>query len=452
MERDSRPLLAALLGACLVAGLTHAPAAPATPVPPLALRLVAEGFVSPLTALTLDDGSGRMLVGDQAGTVRILNRDGSLDPDLFLDLRPRMLPLKQAFDECGLLGLALHPRFRQNRLLYVYYSAARREATPAKWDHTSHISRFQVSEDFRRVDLVSEKVLLQVDQPQRNHNGGRLLFGPDGCLYVGLGDGGGAHDGGTPSQPAIGHEGPGNGQNTEVLLGKILRLDVDAREPYGIPRDNPFADGKGGKPEIYAWGFRNPWGLSFDRGGTRQFFVADVGQNLFEEVNIVERGGNYGWRLREAFVGFSPASPDQSPAQAPTVDAAGRSFRDPILTYGRPPKNKPVPTDVPCGISITGGYIYRGRAIPALQGRYVFGDWSRSWAVPDGVLLMAAPGEAGGRWRVDFLPMARTGEEPFKLGAYLVSFGEDAEGELYVMTTSRNGLHGTGKVYKLVQP
>lgn len=442
-------MLACLL---LLGRFVLSPAAGAPPpVPPLALQLVAEGFVSPLNVLTLDDGSGRLLIADQAGTISLLQRDGRLERDAFLDLRPRLNPLKQAFDECGLLGVALHPRFRQNRQVYLYYSAPRREAAPEKWDHTSHLSLFQVTPDFSRIDPASEQVLLQIDKPQRNHNSGRLAFGPDGYLYVGVGDGGGAHDGGGRAEPALGHPGQGNGQNTQVLLGKVLRLDVDAPgRPYSIPRDNPFADGRQGRPEIFAWGFRNPWGLVFDRAGQRQLFVADVGQNLFEEVNIVERGGNYGWRVREGFHGFDPANPDRAATNAPAVDAEGRPFREPILEYPHPPRNKPVPTNEPTGISVTGGHVYRGKALPALQGRYVFGDWSRSWALPDGVLLMGTPGPSGGRWTVDFLPMAGKDDAPFKLGAYLVAFGEDADGELYVMTNSRNTLTGTGKVFKLV--
>lgn len=416
----------------------------AAAVPRLSLKPVADGFVSPLNVLTLDDGSGRLLIADQVGTISVVQKDGTLARDAFLDLRPKMVKLNNAFDERGLLGLALHPKFRENRLLYIYYSAPRRESVPTNWDHTSHLSEFKVAADFSRVDVASERLLLAIDEPQANHNCGRLVFGPDGFLYVGVGDGGGANDN------AVGHPDPGNGQNPRTLLGKILRIDVDGARPYGVPKDNPFADGRAGLAEIFATGFRNPWGLSFDRGGNRQFFVVDVGQNLFEELNIVTRGGNYGWRVRESFHGFDPANANRAATNAPTTDAAGRPFADPILEYRHPPRNKPVPTDEPVGISVTGGYVYRGKAIPALQGKYVFGDWSRSWALPDGVLLMASPGGAGGRWSLDFLPMASAGEAPFKLGAYLVAFGEDADGELYVMTASRNGLNGTGKVLKLV--
>ena len=162
----------------------------------------------------------------------------------------------------------------------------------------------------------------------------------------------------------MGHPDPGNGQNTQTHLGKLLRIDVDKGSPYSAPRDNPFADGKQGKPEIYAWGFRNPWGLSFDRGGSRELFVADVGQNLYEELNIVAKPGNYGWRLREGFHGFDPKSADRTPTNAPTADAAGRPFVDPVLEYRHPPRNKPPSATEPQGISITGGHVYRGKAIP----------------------------------------------------------------------------------------
>ena len=424
--------------------------------PAVALKLVAEGLVSPLNLLTLDDGSGRLLIADQVGTIHVLGKDGKLAEQLFLDVRPKLTKLNNGFDERGLLGLALHPKFKQNRKLYVYYSAPKREGSPEKWDHTSHLSEFKVmAEDFAKVDPASERVLLAIDEPQSNHNGGRLAFGPDGFLYIGVGDGGGANDN------EMGHPDTGNGQNPQVLLGKILRLDVDKGEPYGIPRDNPFADGVKGRKEIYSWGWRNPWGISFDRGGARELFAVDVGQALYEELNIVVKGGNYGWRVRESFVAFDPKAPNQPPTNAPTKDAFGQPFIDPIADYKHPGRGKLDPT-VLQGISVTGGYVYRGKALPALQGRYVFGDWSRSWALPDGVLFTATRGE-GKKWRwifsrspsrptkwaLDFLPITEPANG--KIGAYIVAFGEDADGELYVLTNSRNGLLGpNGKVFKLV--
>lgn len=412
--------------------------------PAASLKLVAEGFVSPLNLVSLDDGSGRLLIADQVGTIRLLNKDGKLASEPFADLRPKMTKLKDAFDERGLLGVALHPQFRQSRKLYVYYSAPLRQTAPTNWDHTSHVSEFKVAEDFSRLDMASERLLLQVDEPQFNHNSGRLLFGPDGFLYISLGDGGGAND-----NDKVGHPDPGNGQNTQTLLGKILRIDVDNGTPYGIPKDNPFADRKEGLPEIHSWGWRNPWGMSFDRGGARELFVADVGQNLFEEVNIAVKGGNYGWRVRESFWGFDPNNANKPATNAPTRDAQGRPFGDPILEYPHPPRNKPPSATEPQGISVTGGYVYRGKAIPALQGKYVFADWSRNWALADGVLLVATrpAGGKSGKWSVEYLALA----QPAKVGAYIVAMGEDADGELYVMTNGSNSLRGTtGKVLRLV--
>jgi len=410
----------------------------------LALKLVAEGFVSPLSVVSLPDGSGRMLIVDQAGTVHVLNKDGKLAEELCFDIRDRLTKLLASFDERGLLDLALHPQFKENRKLYVYYSAPRREGVATNYDHTSHLSEFKVMTDnFAKIDPASERVLLQIDEPQANHNGGRMAFGPDGFLYIGIGDGGGAND------TADGHGPDGNGQNTMTLLGKILRIDVNSGAPYGIPRDNPFADGVKGRKEIYAYGLRNPWGISFDRGGARELFVADVGQALYEELNIIVNGGNYGWRVREGFHGFDPKNPDRSPTNAPTADATGRPFTDPVLVYRHPARNKPAASNLE-GISVTGGYVYRGKALPQLQGRYVFADWSRSWALPDGVMFTAqrsGPGKDA-KWTLEPLPVA--GPANGKIGAYIVGMGEDADGELYVLTNGRNTITGkTGKVFKL---
>jgi glucose/arabinose dehydrogenase len=411
----------------------------------LGLQLVATNFTSPSTLISLPDRSGRLLIADQIGTVHVLNKDGKVSEQLFFDARSKLVKLNQGFDERGLLGLALHPRFTENRKLYVYYSGPRSSAAPTNWDHTSHIAEFKVMEnDVSRVDPASERVLLRIDQPQANHNCGRILFGPDGFLYIGTGDGGGANDN------QVGHGMQGNGQDTTTLLGKILRIDVDKGTGYGIPSDNPFADGKQGRPEIFAFGLRNPWGISFDRGGNRELFAADVGQNLYEELNIIVKGGNYGWRVREGFHAFDPLKPNEPPADAPTTDAAGRPFIDPVLVYKHPARNKIDPTQVQ-GISVTGGYVYRGQAIPELQGKYVFADWSRSWALPDGVLFVAARSGSGkeAKWSLDFLRLSSLPND--KLGAYIVSFGEDEAGELYVLTSGRNTLTGqTGKVFKLV--
>jgi hypothetical protein len=225
----------------------------------------------------------------------------------------------------------------------------------------------------------------------------------------------------------------------------MLRIDVNQGSPYGIPSDNPFADGKGGKAEIFAWGLRNPWGFSFDRGGQHELFSADVGQNRFEEVDIIVKGGNYGWNLREGFVCFDPKKPNNPPEDCPKTAADGKPLIDPILTYKNFTGFKKDPESR--GISVTGGYVYRGKAIPQLQGKYVFGDWSRNWAKADGTVFVASrPASSSGKWTLETLPLGNP-----TIPNYVVAFGEDSEGELYVLTNDRNGLMGTtGKVFKLV--
>lgn len=396
------------------------------------LTLVAEGFNSPVHLASPPDGTGRLFVVDRVGVVYVIGADGALSPEPFLDLRDALVPLRANFDERGLLGLAFHPDFAENGRFYVYYSAPRRPQAPAGWDHTSRISEFTVSaRDANRADRASERVVLEVDQPQFNHNGGALAFGPDGYLYVSLGDGGGANDAG------IGHGPMGNGQDLDTLLGKILRIDVDGGDPYGIPPDNPLV-GKAGRDEIYAWGFRNPFRISFDRGGRRELFVADVGQRLFEEVNIVAAPGNYGWRIKEGAHWFNPQRPEQIVAAGPAVGPRGEPLVDPIIEYRNRGR-----FDDGVGVSVIGGYVYRGRAVPGLYGRYVFADWSRTFNRGAGVIMVAErPDEPGAMWRWEIA---------LELNEFVLGMGEDAEGELYVLTTERTGPAGdTGKVYKIV--
>lgn len=403
--------------------------------PTAGLKKVAEGLVSPSVLVSFAD-TGKLLVADQIGVAYLVSSDGALVP--LLDLRERLAKMNQGFDERGLLGLALHPKFKENRRLFVYYSAPLRNGAPMGWDHTSHVSEFKVpAGDSAQVDLKTERVLLRVDQPQFNHNGGRMAFGPDGHLYIALGDGGQANDTG------LGHPEQGNGQDTTTLLGKILRIDVDKGNPYAIPSDNPFLRG-GGRPEIYAYGFRNPWGISFDRGGKHELFAADVGQDRFEEINIVVKGGNYGWRMREGFGCFDPKNPTNPPEDCPKAGAKGEPLLDPIVAY----KNLKGFRRDGAGISVTGGYVYRGKAIPGLAGKYIFADWSRNWAVPDGVLFVAsAPAGGTGPWEMAPLALA----DGAGLKAYVVAFGEDAEGEIYVLTNASNSVVGkSGKVFKLV--
>jgi len=403
-------------------------------LPTVALKPIADGFVSPTVLVQLPDG--RILIGDQVGTIHVLGADGKLSEELFLDLRPKLTKLNQGFDERGLLGLALHPQFKDNGKFYVYYSAPKRAEAPADWDHTSHISEFKVAGG--KVDENSERVLLQFDKPYFNHNSGRLAFGPDGFLYIAVGDGGNANDQGKRPET-------GNGQNLETFLGKILRIDINKGEPYSVPQDNPFVGGKG-KPEIYAFGLRNPWGISFDRGGKHELFSADVGQDRFEEVNIITKGGNYGWNLREGFGCFDPKAPTKPPEDCPKKGANGEPLLDPILAY----KNfKGFARDPEAtGISVTGGYVYRGKEVPGLEGKYVFADWSRNWAKADGVMLVAS--RSGEKWT--WQPLEVDGQRKGDVATYVTAFGEDNSGELYVLTNGRNTLTGkSGKVYKIVK-
>jgi hypothetical protein len=251
--------------------------APVDPVDPgelqtIAIELVADGFTSPLAYVSPNDGTGRMFVVDQIGLIRIVDADGNVLDENFLDIRDRMVSLQTGFDERGLLGLAFHPNFSSNGRFFVHYSAPLRPGGPEGWNHTAVISEFMVTGmNGNMADAASERIILQVDQPQANHNGGYIMFGSDGYLYIPFGDGGGSNDTGT------GHPAIGNGQDITTLLGSILRIDVDQGDPYGIPSDNPFV-GQEGRDEIFAYGFRNPYRSSFDAMGSNELFAADVGQ------------------------------------------------------------------------------------------------------------------------------------------------------------------------------
>ncbi len=407
--------------------------------PVIGLELVAEGLAAPLALMPAGDDSDRLFIMDQVGQIWILTPEGDLLAEPFLDVSDRMVSLQAGYDERGLLGLAFHPDYAENGRFYVYYSAPLRDGAPSGWNHTSHVSEFTVSgDDENAANAGSERILLQVDQPQSNHDAGQIAFGPDGYLYVPLGDGGGANDIGTGHTPEL-----GNGQDTTNLLGSILRIDVDGGDPYGIPPDNPFA-GEAGWEEIYAYGFRNPYRIAFDAGGDRQLFVGDVGQNLWEEVDVVTRGGNYGWRIKEGTHCFDHQNPNTSPEACPDTGPLGETLIDPVIEY----QNANAPGGL--GVAVVGGMVYRGQAMPDFQGRYIFGDWSTGWGRPDGVLLVATPPEGTeGLWPFEALRVAT--EENGRLGHYLLSFGQDADLELYVLTSDTAGPAGdTGKVYKIV--
>jgi glucose/arabinose dehydrogenase len=344
--------------------------------------LVTNGLDAPIGIANAADGSNRLFILEQPGVIRIV-RDGQLLPDPFLDIRDRV---GSQGSEQGLLGLAFHPNFAENGAFFVNYTDQGGDTV---------IARFTISSgNPDQADPGSEERLLGVDQPFANHNGGVLAFGPDGYLYIGLGDGG---SGGDPL---------GNAQSLSTLLGKVLRIDVDSppgeARSYAIPQDNPFAAG-GGEPEIWAYGLRNPWRFSFDRL-TGDLYIGDVGQNSFEEVNMQPAGGpggaNYGWNVMEGLVCFNNQDCDQSP------------FVLPIFTY-------PLYEAGTC--AVTGGYVYRGQVLPEFQGIYLVGDYcsGRIWG------LM----RDGERWANAPL---------FENAGRITSFGEDESGEIYLTSHSGN--------------
>ena len=344
----------------------------------LKLEMVAAGLTGPEHLTHAGDGSGRLFIVDQAGLIRIVKNDVLL-PAPFLDLRDRIPVLNPGFDERGLLGLAFHPDYVHNGRFFVRYSAPRAGVAgepcfgSSRGCHEEILAEFGVSAD-PDVANPAGRILFRVDKPQFNHNAGTVAFGPDGYLYFSLGDGGGANDGLADSPPS--HGPIGNGQNIHAPLGKMLRIDVDAppQTPlqYAIPSDNPFV-GRDGLDEIYAYGLRNPFRFAFDDapGGDGSLILADVGQNLFEEVDIIDRGGNYGWVIREGAHCFDPFNPLTPPEFCGSTGPLGEPFIEPIADYSH----------ADGGISIIGGYVYRGTRSPGLAGKYVFGDFSNAFGI-----------------------------------------------------------------------
>lgn len=417
--------------------------------PPISLQLFLEGIGAPMALAPVMDGSGRLLLAEQNGVIHLVDREGNRGDQPFLDLRSKMVAINQGMEERGILGLALHPQFNSNRKFYVVYSAPLRATAPPKWDHAERLSEFRAGADIASADLASERVILEIDEPDWNHNSGRIAFGPDGFLYMSVGDGGAFNDVGDVDR-GRGHPPDGFGQRLDTLLGKVLRLDIDHGSPYGIPTDNPFADGTKGRPEIFAYGLRNPWGMSFDRGGKHDLILADVGQDRWEEINVIIKGGNYGWRLREGFDGFDPLNPQSAPTNSVTVGADGKPFVDPVLTYKTLRGRGTDPNAF--GVCVTGGYVYRGKAIPSLVGKYVFADWSRSMAIADGTLLVAtipSGNSSNAKWNVE--PLAVKDFSGGRIKSFIWALGEDENGELYILTNGINSPFGNrGKVYKLV--
>lgn len=371
--------------------------------PLLALERVGSGFARPLYVTTPPGETGRLFVVEQhSGRIRVLNlAGGSIEPEPFLTV-----PGVTRGGEQGLLGLAFHPQYATNGYFYVNFTTT--GMGPA--GHSA-VARYSVQGDPQTAlaaDPSSQKMLLTYSQPEANHNGGWMGFGKDGFLYISTGDGGGANDR---------HGTIGNGQDRSNLLGKILRIDVDLGDPYAVPADNPFVEVAGQREEIWAFGLRNPWRCSFDRS-TGDLWIGDVGQGAREEINLApagEGGLNFGWRPREGTI-QTPAFPNEAPVTPAT---------EPIHDYGRS-----------LGLSVTGGYVYRGQTIPELQGAYFFGDFGsgRIWTLrqQDG-----SPNEV----------VERTSElnsgSPRPVSG-LASFGEDGAGELYICDLN------DGEIYRII--
>jgi glucose/arabinose dehydrogenase len=403
----------------------------------LTLTRVAGGFTNPTALAAPPDGSGRLCITEQTGLVKMIDASGAVLTAPFLDLRGKLAPLLQAYDESGLLGMAFHPGYAASGRFFVYYTAR----TESEGLHSiARLSELIVSPaGANAADPASEVVLLEIPQPQANHNGGQLAFGPDGYLYLGVGDGGGANDVGP------GHtEGLGNAQDLSNLLGAILRLDVSVPGRASIPDANPFVGHASARPEIYAYGLRNPWRFSFDRQGEQRLFCGDVGQSLFEEISIIRAGGNYGWNIKEGSACFDPANASVPLADCPATGAGGEQLIDPIIAYPHPGA-----TGAFTGRSIAGGYVYRGAALDQLFGTYIFGDWASSFLRPSGSVLVATE-DAGGAWTFEQTSIVRDGSRGPGLDLFLLSFGEDESGELYLLTSRSLGPAGAlGEVYKI---
>lgn len=383
MKLIQKELLFLFFALFLVSGC-HSPTDP-QPIAEYSLReaFPALEFEEPLF-LTHDGGSNQVYVVEKTGRIKSFDKDSRVETaEVFLDLSSKV---DASGGEKGLLGLAFHPNYEENGFFYVNYTD----------EDTTKVARYSRLDETDRGDFDSEEIILEFDQPYSNHNGGHLAFGLDGYLYIGTGDGG---SGGDPEDKA---------QNTASLLGKILRIDVDHREGdrlYAIPEDNPFQGNvEGDREEIYAYGLRNPWKFSFDEQRDL-LLAADVGQDRIEEINSIENGGNYGWRIKEGSREFHPVEPMPD------------DLIDPIWEY-----------DHSVGRSITGGYVYEGQETPGLADYYLYGDFV-----------------SGKIWALGIHPDERVeNHDLLETDLSISSFGLDAEGEVYVVDFK-------GKIYQLVE-
>ena len=467
--------MAILAAAVVLAVVVVVPTGAASGPTIVELETVASGLTAPVGLTHAGDGSGRLFIVEQTGQIRIVE-DGTLLATPFLDISGLLPSLNQFFDERGLLGVAFHPAYEGNGRFYVRYSVPRTGGAgepcfgTSRGCHSEVLAEYRVSAgDPNIADPGSGVVLFSVDEPQFNHDAGEVAFGPDGFLYFTLGDGGGAHDGLADIPPS--HGPIGNGQNIETTLGSILRIDVDHRavchrgrtlqlgtaaidahlrhgdtlgacagDPstalYQIPADNPFVDTTGAD-EIYAYGLRNPYKFSFDDGpgGDGALYLADVGQNLFEEVNIIERGGNYGWVIREGFHCFDPFDPTNPPPSCSDTGPFGEPLLDPIVEYSHPGSG----FSPEFGITVIGGFVYRGSESAGLVGSYIFGDFAQQFFIPSGTLLFIDDPKGPSPTIEQF----QIGLDDRPYGLFLKGFGEDENGEVYACGSTALAPTGT---------
>ncbi|MDQ3279185.1 MAG: PQQ-dependent sugar dehydrogenase [Bacteroidota bacterium] len=421
------------------------------------IQLVASDFASPIGVVPVPDATGRLAVIDQVGKIWMIDKMGKKAAVPFLDITNKIVRLSPFYDERGLLGLAFHPDYATNRKFYIFYTAppppggptsdAGNTGLPKIWNNTTTISEFSVTSNPDMADPGSERKLFQEPHPQANHNGGTIAFGPDGYLYISIGDGGNKNDIGPGHvEDWYAFNAGGNGQDIEQnLLGNILRIDVNstsAERAYGIPPDNPFV-GRTGRDEIYAFGFRNPFRFSFDNSGSRRLFAMDAGQSRYEEINVVEKGGNYGWNVKEGTACFNAANEFLGVPSCPHVDAWGNRLIDPVIQL----KNWRNPEGGGRATTIVAGEVYRGNDIPGFQGKYIFGTFSQTPTTPNGELFIANP-SGPELWGYQEIELA---SHPGDVGYYLRGFGKDLRGEIYLSVSSLLGPTGTtGKVFKLV--
>jgi glucose/arabinose dehydrogenase len=350
-------------------------------------------------------------ITEQTGKVRLI-KDGKLTDVVVIDLKNKMLKVNAGYEERGLLNITLSPQFNANGKFYVFYSRRTTAINPdnkRRFDHTDVVAEYKMLPNSDLADTTSARIILALDKPDGNHDGSGIVFGADGYLYVSFGDGGGQHD----------QHGPiGNGQRMDTWLGKLLRINVNVDSTYSVPKDNPFVGKAGVKPEIWCYGFRNPYRITLDKA-SKQIFIGEVGQDTWEEVDIAQKGANYGWRLVEGNHCHNPAT---------GCDFTG--LTPPITEYHHSE-----------GVSVIGGYVYNGKDVPAIKGKYIFGDWTGPiWYLQ----------KAGDKWLRGKVTMTN-----FPPGGKITGWGEDQAGEQYYLINSEAGPgpagSTTGSIYKIVK-